>query len=95
MAQQGWLKLFFLKVENKRVASMLLFDYADEYELYNSGFEPSSYPQVGTGATLTAFTIKDAIENGKKKYDFLRGGEQYKYRLGGVKAEVFDIAINL
>ncbi len=95
MARAGWLKLFFLKIEGQRVASMLLFDYNNEYELYNSGFDPALYKEVGTGATLTAYTIKHAIEHGKQIYDFLRGGEEYKYRLGGVKREVFDITIQL
>lgn len=93
MAKAGWLKLFFLKIEGRRVASMLLFDYNNEYELYNSGFDPALYKEVGTGATLTAYTIKHAIKNSKQIYDFLRGGEAYKYRLGGVKREVFDISI--
>ncbi len=93
MARAGWLRLFFLTIEGKRVASMLLFDYNNEYELYNSGFDPALYKEVGTGSTLTAYTIKHAIEHGKGIYDFLRGGEEYKYRLGGVKREVFDISI--
>lgn len=94
MARMGWLKLFFLKIEGKRVSSMLLFDYANEYELYNSGFEPSLYKEVGTGATLTAYTIQHAIEHKKQRYDFLRGGEEYKLRLGAVPKNVYDIAVS-
>jgi CelD/BcsL family acetyltransferase involved in cellulose biosynthesis len=93
IAQAGWLKLFFLRIEGKRVASMLLFDYNTQYALYNSGFDPALYKEVGTGATLTAYTIKHAIEQGKTTYDFLRGGEEYKLRLGAVARNVYDITV--
>lgn len=95
VAKMGWLKLFFLKINDERVASMLIFDYNDEYELYNSGFDPDKYRELSTGANLTSLTIQKAIADQKSVYDFLRGGEAYKYRLGGQKREVFDIALSL
>ncbi|MBP7768740.1 GNAT family N-acetyltransferase [Candidatus Woesebacteria bacterium] len=91
-AEWRWLKLFFLEIEGKRVASMLIFDYANHYNLYNSGFLPDHYKEVGTGATLTAYTIKHAIEQQRTIYDFLRGGEGYKLRLGAVVKNVYDLS---
>ena len=92
-ARMGWLRLFFLNIEGKRVATMLAFDYNNKYDLYNSGFYPDLYKEVGTGTVLTAYTIKHAIENKKTIYDFLRGDEQYKFRLGAVSKNIYDIAI--
>lgn len=92
-AEQGWLKLFFLEVNGEAVATMLIFDYNNIYNLYNSGFLPEKYAEVGTGATLTAYTIKDAITQGRGIYDFLRGGEQYKIRLGAVAGAVYDLRV--
>jgi CelD/BcsL family acetyltransferase involved in cellulose biosynthesis len=92
-AQMGWLKLFFLQIEGKRVATMLAFDYNNKYDLYNSGFYPELYKEVGTGTVLTAYTIQHAIENKKAIYDFLRGGELYKFRLGAVAKNVYDISV--
>lgn len=92
-AAAGWLKLFFLQIEGKRVATMLIFDYNNKYDLYNSGFIPDAYKEVGTGTTLTAYTIKHAIDNNRRIYDFLRGGEEYKFRLGAHTHTVYDIKI--
>ena len=33
------------------------------------------------------------IENGVKNFDFLRGGEEYKYRLGGSDKKIFTVKI--
>ena len=93
LAQQGWLKLFFLSIErsSKPIAVMLIFDYGGHYDLYNSGFNPD-FSSLSPGQVLTAYTIKDAIENGRTLYDFLRGDEEYKFRLGGVPKPIFDVS---
>ena len=41
-----------------------------------------------------AFTIKHAIDIGKKEYNFLRGTERYKYQLGAKDRSVFDLVIH-
>lgn len=95
MAAQGLLRLFFLEIEGKKVATMLGFVYKHSFYLYNSGFEPTEYKEIGTGSTLLAYTIKYAIENNLKVFDFLRGDEAYKFRLGGVGSPVWDLSANL
>lgn len=87
---KNWLRLYFAKVDRKRVASMLVFDFNQSYYLYNSGFD-TNYSSLSVGQVLTSFTIQDAILNQKKRYDFLRGDEVYKFRLGGVAQSVFDL----
>lgn len=89
----GWLKLYFLKIGNIRAAAMLVFDYNNQYLLYNSGFDPSQFKQLSTGNVLTAHTIKMAIEEKKSVYDFLRGDEEYKFRFGAEAHPVFDISV--
>lgn len=90
-SKHDWLRLFFLKIENEACATMLIFDYNNHYNLYNSGYNPEKYRELSTGQVLTSYTIQDAIEKGKSRYDFLRGTEEYKYRLGGKPEAVFDI----
>ncbi len=89
--QDNILKLYFLKVENHRVATMLVFDFADTYFLYNSGFDPHQYSQLGTGNVLTAYTLQQAIEQKKKTYDFLSGDEEYKFRFGATAQPTFTL----
>lgn len=93
LARTNNLKLFYAKVNGERVATMLIFDYNNNYYLYNSGFNPDQYASYGVGNILTSFTIQDAIENGKKIYDFLRGDEKYKYRFGAFDTKVFDLKL--
>lgn len=92
-AKLRWLRLFFLEIKEKKVAAMLIFDYNNIYNLYNSGFIPDVYREIGTGTVLTALTIKHAIEAKKILYDFLRGDEPYKFRLGGKPQNVYDLNV--
>ena len=46
------------------------------------------------GLVLHAHTIKWAITNGFKSYDFLRGDEQFKYSLGGVDKHISYLVIS-
>jgi CelD/BcsL family acetyltransferase involved in cellulose biosynthesis len=89
----GWLKLFFLKIGEVRAAAMLVFDYNNQYLLYNSGFDPNQFKNLSTGNVLTAYTIQQSIEEKKSVYDFLRGNEEYKFRFGAVSKPVFDIMV--
>ena len=103
-AANGWLKLFFLEVvrwknseiplelPTQPIAAMLIFDFNNEYNLYNSGYN-SQYASLSAGQVLTAHTISTAIQEKKAVYDFLRGNEEYKFRLGGVASPVFDMVL--
>jgi CelD/BcsL family acetyltransferase involved in cellulose biosynthesis len=93
-AQNNWLKLFFLEVAGQRVATMLCFDYDNQFYLYNSGYDPSQFAGQSIGNVLTSYTIKTAIEKGRKRYDFLRGNEEYKLHYGAVAEPVFDLTIS-
>jgi CelD/BcsL family acetyltransferase involved in cellulose biosynthesis len=93
LAQAGWLRLYFIEVNYTKAASMLCFDYDNEFLLYNSGFDPEQFAQLSPGNVLTAYTIQDAIHLGRARYDFLRGDEVYKFRFGAVAEPVYDLEI--
>ena len=96
LATQNQLKLFFLSVAShpKPIAAMLVFDYDNHYDLYNSGFNPE-FGHLSPGQVLTSYTIKQAIEQERELYDFLRGDEIYKLRLGGQPQPIFDLEFEL
>lgn len=83
MAAQGWLQISLLTINGVDAAAYLSFDYGNKILLYNSGHNPQLYPEVSPGIVLLAFIIRDAIEKGRAEFDFLRGNEEYKYRMGG------------
>jgi len=89
----GWLRLYFLDFNGVSVAAMYCFNYGEELLIYNSGFNAIAFVDKSIGSVITAFTIKNAIEQGKKRYDFLRGGEAYKMRYLAVAHPVFNILV--
>jgi CelD/BcsL family acetyltransferase involved in cellulose biosynthesis len=91
LAKVNWLKLYFIEVNGVRAAAMLCFDYNNEFLLYNSGFDPEQFAHLSPGNVLTAYTIQDAIRLGRRRYDFLRGDETYKYRFGAAAEPVYDL----
>ncbi len=91
-AARGHFKLSMLELDGVRVAACINFDYGDSYLLYNSGYDPA-YSRLSVGLVNKAWTIKDAIESGKKTFNFLRGGERYKYDLGAEDRAVYAIQI--
>jgi len=91
---QGWLRLSFILIGDVKTATMLCFDYNDSILVYNSGYDPQLYAPLSTGTVLLAYCIQDAIEKGRKVFDFLRGREEYKYRLGGQDTKVYNLRIS-
>lgn len=85
-------KLAFLELDGVRVASCMAFDYLDSYLLYNSGYNPS-YANLSVGLLNKALVIKEAIEAGKRCFDFLRGTERYKYGLGAVDHAIYQLTV--
>ena len=53
----------------------------DRGALYASGFDPA-FAARSPGALVIARAIEAAHEAGARRYDFLRGGEAYKYEWG-------------
>ncbi|MFZ1721647.1 MAG: GNAT family N-acetyltransferase [Microgenomates group bacterium] len=93
-SEKNWVRLFFLYLENRAVSTMLIFDFNNQYFLYNSGYLSDQYQSLSTGSVLTAFTIKHAIERHKTHYDFLRGDEAYKFKFGAEPEAIFDITFD-
>ena len=92
MAQMGTVRLFFMELEGRHVASALCFDYAGSRMLYNSGFNPE-YSYYSVGLLLKALCIRDAVEAGLPFFDFLRGDEPYKYDLGGKDYPLYRMVV--
>ena len=92
MASLGFLRLFFLELQGERVATVMCFDYGPVRFLYNSGFNPN-YGYYSVGLLLKALCVKDAIENGRKYFDFLRGPEAYKYDLGATDRQLYEMVV--
>jgi CelD/BcsL family acetyltransferase involved in cellulose biosynthesis len=94
MAEAGMLRFGVLEISRKPVAAVMCFDYNDKVYLYNSGYDPA-YGYVSVGLLSKLLSIKDSIERGRKGYDFLKGTEEYKYRLEGREIPIYSCRIAL
>jgi CelD/BcsL family acetyltransferase involved in cellulose biosynthesis len=61
--------------------------------LYNSGLNPLDYSGVSPGIVLLTFSIEDATRRGYRLFDFLRGEEEYKYRMGAAPKPIYRLTI--
>ncbi|MBI21720.1 MAG: hypothetical protein CL780_05705 [Chloroflexi bacterium] len=83
LSLQNQTRLRFLEIGNKRVATSLSFVTKGTKYLYNSGYDPE-YRDLSVGVLNHIFAIKNSIYEKNKVFDFMRGDEVYKYRLGGI-----------
>lgn len=90
---RGWLQLSFLEIGGARAAAIMNFIYNNNVLVYNSGYDPVQYGAYSPGIVLFAYSIQDAITAGRRRYDFLRGNEEYKYRLGARDTLVMELHI--
>jgi len=90
--EAGWLDLCFLSADGQRVASLLCFEWGDATHVYNSGYDPQ-YASLSVGIVLLGRFIQDAIARRKKRVDFLRGRERYKYQLGGRAVPIYQLTV--
>lgn len=79
--QPGW-RLDLLS--HRGQATACLFAWVDDsaYYLYNSSYEPR-YQHASPGMVALATVMEAAIDEGISYFDFLKGAESYKFRLGG------------
>ena len=92
LAAEGQVELFFLTLNGVRAAAVLCFCGGDESLLYNSGYDPD-YAYLSVGLLSKALTLRKAIDEGKRGFDFLRGPEPYKYDLGAVDRPVYRCTV--
>jgi len=88
LAGLGLLHLYFLELEGRRVATVLAFACRDTLCLYNSGYDPK-LASLAVGFIAKALCVREAIAQGRRFLDFLRGDERYKYQLGARDREVY------
>jgi CelD/BcsL family acetyltransferase involved in cellulose biosynthesis len=94
LAEENMLKLFFLDFNDTPAAAVICFDYNSGVYLYNNGFD-IRFRSLSVGILSKVFSIQNSIENGKQKYDFLKGAENYKSHLGGKALALHQCEIQL
>jgi CelD/BcsL family acetyltransferase involved in cellulose biosynthesis len=94
MAREKLLKLYFLELDGTPAAAVMCFDYNSTVYLYNNGYD-GRFSSLSVGLLSKVLNIKESIQRGKKKYDFLKGTEEYKHRLGGKPVPLYRCRVKL
>ena len=74
---QGALRFYRLRVERSTVAALYAMRSRDTLFCYLQGFDPD-FSQLSPGTHLIFCAMQDAIELRIRRFDFLRGDEEYK-----------------
>jgi CelD/BcsL family acetyltransferase involved in cellulose biosynthesis len=79
----GMLRMYRLWIDDAVLAVYYGFVAKGRAYAYLGGFDPSQ-PRLSPGSQVIAHAIEQASAEGAQRFDFLRGGEDYKYAWGAV-----------
>ena len=94
MGRAGMLRLGVLELDGLPAAMIMCFAYDSCLYLYNSGYD-LRYTSLSVGLLSKVMAIKNSIEQGMSRFDFLKGNEVYKYHLGGREVPIYRCQIVL
>jgi len=94
LACTGLARFGLLDLNGITVAAVLYFDYRGRIHLYNSGYN-ADYSSLSAGLLSKVLCIKQSIEHKRPVFDFLKGQEVYKTRLGGSPVPIYRVEIEL
>ncbi len=87
----GW-RLDMLRIPDTDRAAACLLSYSDDegLYLYNSAYDPD-LAAASPGIAIIGTMIETAIDEGLPRFDFLKGAEEYKFRLGAEARHLFRV----
>jgi CelD/BcsL family acetyltransferase involved in cellulose biosynthesis len=88
LLDRGMLRLHLLRLDGRAIAAQYALQHRDTAYSYLIAFDPD-YAHLSPGLLLTAFTLAEAVRDGAKAFDFLRGREGYKYLWGAIDLPQF------
>ena len=71
---------------------VVAFDDGSTCFMYNGGMDPAAR-DASPGVTGAALYIQNRIEASRRRFDFLRGQERYKYEWGAVDEPIFRLLV--
>ena len=94
LLQLKYWKIYFLQSGNEIISTAFCYENEQGCYLYNSS-RNNKFNHLNPGIVLNDLIIKNLIENEKIFFDFLKGTERYKYDLGGISVQLYDLEIVL
>lgn len=75
------LHVALVRSEERLIFAALAFDDGQTCYLYNAGMDPDA-SELSPGISGTAEYLRNRLEAGRRRFDFMRGAEPYKYEWG-------------
>jgi CelD/BcsL family acetyltransferase involved in cellulose biosynthesis len=88
----GQLHVGLVRCGSRLIWGMLAFDDGATCYLYNAGMDPDA-SDASPGVTGTAEYLRDRLAAGRRRFDFLRGNERYKYEWGAVDEPIHRLLV--
>jgi len=79
LCHKGWLNCTYLEIGDAIAAAQLSFIYDNKCYAYLTAFDHDHYPNYAVGRVLHLHLLKQCFADHLQEFDFLLGGEQYKF----------------
>jgi CelD/BcsL family acetyltransferase involved in cellulose biosynthesis len=83
-ASAGALRLYRMKLNRQVITVLYAFAGGKSTYYYLSGFDPA-FDKLSPGTLIVGHAIEEAIAEGHRWFDFMRGQENYKYAWGALE----------
>ncbi|MCD6505945.1 GNAT family N-acetyltransferase [Candidatus Poribacteria bacterium] len=93
LLDEGKLYMTSLDLEGETIAINYGFREGDALYIYQSGIRSLETNRISPGIALESLCIEDAIRSGLRRYDLMRGDEEYKLHWRPVKREMVRLKI--
>lgn len=84
----GYLRFYTLRLNEKSIACLYTFFEPNQVLCYMQGFDPE-FAYFSPGTQLIGAVMEDAVREGKRRINFLRGQEPYKHSWGAREEPTF------
>jgi CelD/BcsL family acetyltransferase involved in cellulose biosynthesis len=81
MLGAGALRMYTMRIADRDVAVFYGFAHGETVYYYLGGYDPD-LERLSIGTLIVAHAVDEAVRDGAKQFDFLRGAEEYKYAWG-------------
>jgi len=92
LAENGWLGLYFLTLNDEPVSALYGFEYGQKLYYYLSGFDPK-YSSYSIGSVSILFLIEECIKRSFREFDMMRGAHAYKNQWTNTYRRNFEIRL--
>jgi len=94
LLEKNQLGLYYLEVDRKIISVLYGFVYQDTYYYYQTGFD-RSFENKKPGLLVLYHAIEQSFQTGLKRFDFLRGEEEYKLKWADSENRTYHLLMPL